>query len=232
MDYNIAVCDDQEAERGYLSVLVDQWSKDRGHRIQISTFSSAENFLFQYEEQKAYDILLLDIEMGQMNGVELAKVLRKENDKIQIIFVTGYSDYISEGYEVEALHYLMKPVKEEKLWEVLDRAAQKLAKNEKILNLESSGGIYRIPVYQIRYAEVYGNYVTIHAAEEIRVKMTLGELEESLNERFLRISRSYLVNLTRILRVTKKEILLNDGTSLSLPRGAYEQVNRAIINMR
>lgn len=232
MDYNIAVCDDQEAERGYLSVLVDQWSKDRGHRIQISTFSSAENFLFQYEEQKAYDILLLDIEMGQMNGVELAKVLRKENDKIQIIFVTGYSDYISEGYEVEALHYLMKPVKEEKLWEVLDRAAQKLAKNEKILNLESSGGIYRIPVYQIRYAEVYGNYVTIHAAEEIRVKMTLGELEESLDERFLRISRSYLVNLTRILRVTKKEILLNDGTSLSLPRGAYEQVNRAIINMR
>lgn len=232
MDYNIAVCDDQEAERSYLSALAEQWAEDRGHRIQISAFSSAENFLFQYEDQKDYDILLLDIEMGQMNGVELAKVLRKENDKIQIIFVTGYSDYISEGYEVEALHYLMKPVKEEKLREVLDRAAQKLTKNEKILNLESSGRIYRIPVYQIRYAEVYGNYVTIHAAEEVRVKMILGELEESLDERFLRISRSYVVNLTRILRVTKKEILLNDGTSLSLPRGAYEQVNRAIINMR
>lgn len=170
--------------------------------------------------------------MGQMNGVEMAKVLRKENDKIQIIFVTGYSDYISEGYEVEALHYLMKPVKEEKLWEVLDRAADKLSRNEKMLNLESGGGIYRIPVYQIRYAEVYGNYVTIHAMEEVRVKMTLRELEEALDERFLRVSRSFIVNLTRILRVTKKEILLNDGTALPLPRGVYEQVNRAIINMR
>ena len=101
-----------------------------------------------------------------------------------------------------------------------------------MLNLESGGGIYQIPVYQIRYAEVYGNYVTIHATEEVRVKMTLGELEEALDERFLRVSRSFIVNLTRILRVTKKEILLNDGTALPLPRGAYEQVNRAIINMR
>lgn len=232
MNYNIAVCDDQEAERNYLSALVNQWSKNQPHTVQISAFSSAENFLFQYEDKKDYDILLLDIEMGQMNGVEMAKVLRKENDKIQIIFVTGYSDYISEGYEVEALHYLMKPVKEEKLWEVLDRAAAKLSRNEKMLNLESGGGIYQIPVYQIRYAEVYGNYVTIHAMEEVRVKMTLGELEEALDERFLRVSRSFIVNLTRILRVTKKEILLNDGTALPLPRGACEQVNRAIINMR
>lgn len=232
MNYNIAVCDDQEAERNYLSALVNQWSKNQPHAVQISAFSSAENFLFQYEDKKDYDILLLDIEMGQMNGVEMAKVLRKENEKIQIIFVTGYSDYISEGYEVEALHYLMKPVKEEKLWEVLDRAADKLSRNEKMLNLESGGGIYRIPVYQIRYAEVYGNYVTIHAMEEVRVKMTLRELEEALDERFLRVSRSFIVNLTRILRVTKKEILLNDGTALPLPRGAYEQVNRAIINMR
>lgn len=232
MNYNIAVCDDQEAERNYLSALVNQWSKNQPHAVQISAFSSAENFLFQYEDKKDYDILLLDIEMGQMNGVEMAKVLRKENEKIQIIFVTGYSDYISEGYEVEALHYLMKPVKEEKLWEVLDRAVDKISRNEKILNLESGSGIYRIPVYQIRYAEVYGNYVTIHAMEEVRVKMTLGELEEALDERFLRVSRSFIVNLTRILRVTKKEILLNDGTALPLPRGAYEQVNRAIINMR
>ena len=66
--------------------------------------------------------------MGDMDGVTMAKQLRKNNDIVQIVFITGYSDYISEGYEVAALHYLMKPVKEEKLCSVLDRAAEKLQK--------------------------------------------------------------------------------------------------------
>ena len=90
----------------------------------------------------------------------------------------------------------------------------------------------RIPVYQIRYADVYGNYVTIHTSEVLKIKMTLGELEKELDERFYRAGRSVIVNLTLISRVTKTEIRLNDGTSIPLPRGAYDGVNRAIINMR
>lgn len=69
----------------------------------------------------------------------MAEALRKNNDIVQIVFITGYSDYISEGYEVAALHYLMKPVKEEKLCSVLDRAAEKLQKNETVLNFEIGG---------------------------------------------------------------------------------------------
>ena len=195
-------------------------------------FASAEDFLFQYAEKSDYDILLLDIEMGSMDGVTMAKTLRKDNDTIQIIFITGYSDYISEGYEVAALHYLMKPVKQEKLFSVLDRAVEKLAKNEKVLNFEMSGEMVRIPIYQIRYAEVFGNYVTIHADDKLKIKMSLGELERELDDRFYRVGRSVIVNLTQISRVTKLEIKLNDGTAISLPRGAYDGVNRAIINMR
>jgi DNA-binding LytR/AlgR family response regulator len=90
----------------------------------------------------------------------------------------------------------------------------------------------RVPIYQIRYAEVFGNYVTIHAQSDVTVKMTLGELEKQLDERFYRVGRSTIVNLTQISRVTKTEIKLADGTALSLPRGAYEGVNRAIIQMR
>lgn len=71
---------------------------------------SAEAFWFQYEEEKDYEILLLDIEMEQMNGIELATKLRTDDETIQIIFITGYPDYIAQGYEVAALHYLMKPV--------------------------------------------------------------------------------------------------------------------------
>ena len=232
MNYKIAICDDSEIDRDYVSNLVAEWSRGAAHTIQVDFFPSAEKFLFHYEDENDYDILLLDIEMGDMDGVTMAKKLRRDNDTVQIIFITGYSDYISEGYEVAALHYLMKPVKQDKLFSVLDRAVEKLAKNEKVLNFEISGEMVRVPVYQIRYADVFGNYVTIHATTDITVKMTLGELGKSLDERFYRAGRSVIINLTQISRVTKTEIKLADGTVIPLPRGAYEGLNRAIINMR
>lgn len=232
MKYKVAICDDSDADRRYIMDMVRSWASAAGHEVQIDGFPSAESFLFRYAGESDYDILLLDIEMGAMDGVTMAKELRKSNDTVQIIFITGYSDYISEGYEVAALHYLMKPVNEEKLCLVLDRAAEKLAKNERVLNFEVSGEMVRVPIYQIRYADVLGNYVTVHALTDVTVKMTLGELEKQLDERFYRVGRSALVNLMQVSRVTRAEIRLNDGTAIPLPRGAYEGVNRAIINMR
>ena len=232
MRYKIAICDDCDVDRQYILNMVTLWGERSGYIVHIDLFSSAENFLFHYAEEGDYDILLLDIEMGAMDGVTMAKRLRKENDTVQIVFITGYSDYILEGYEVAALHYLMKPVKEEKLCAVLDRAAQKLAKNEKVLNFEIGGEMIRVPIYQIRYADVFGNYVTIHALSDVTVKMTLSDLEKQLDERFYRAGRSCIVNLSQISRVTKAEIKLSDGTAIPLPRGAYDGINRAIINMR
>lgn len=231
MTYKAAVCDDSAADRQYLSDLVRQWARSAGHTVTIAEFPSAESFLFHYAEEKDYDILLLDIEMGNMDGITMARRLRRENDTVQIVFITGYSDYIAEGYEVDALHYLMKPTGRDKLFSVLDRAAEKLKKNEKVLTLETGGETIRIPVYQIRYADVQGNYVTIHASVDVTVKMTLRELASELDDRFYRAGRSLIINLTRISRVTKTEIRLSDGTALPLPRVAYEGVNRAIINM-
>lgn len=232
MAYKIAICDDSGADRAYATGFVEHWAKCRGHKVEIREFPSAESFLFHYEEKKDYDILLLDIEMGTMDGVTMAKKVRRDNETVQIVFITGYSDYIAEGYEVAALHYLVKPVKEEKLHAVLDRAAEKLTKNEKVLHFEVGGEMVRLPIYQIRYADVQGNYVTIHGQTDLTVKMTLGDLEKQLDERFYRVGRSVIVNITQISRVTKTEIRLADGMVLPLPRGAYEGVNRAIINMR
>lgn len=228
MKYKIAICDDSDADREYVLNMVNRWAAGAGQVVHTDTFTSAENFLFHYAEESDYDILLLDIEMGDMDGVTMAKQLRKNNDIVQIVFITGYSDYISEGYEVAALHYLMKPVKEEKLCSVLDRAAEKLQKNETVLNFEIGGEMLRLPIYQIRYADVFGNYVTIHALSDTTVKMTLGELEKQLDERFYRVGRSAIINLTQISRVTKSEIKLVDGTAIPLPRGAYDGINRAI----
>jgi DNA-binding LytR/AlgR family response regulator len=232
MKYKIAICDDSDADRQYVLHMVNRWAEGAGHAVHTDSFSSAENFLFHYAEESDYDILLLDIEMGVMDGVTMAKQLRQNNETVQIVFITGYSDYISEGYEVAALHYLMKPVKEEKLCEVLDRAAEKISKNEKVLTLATGGEMVRIPIYQIRYADVSGNYVTVHALSDTTLKMTLGELEKQLDERFYRVGRSTIINLTQVSRVTKTEIRLADQTAIPLPRGAYDGINRAIINMR
>lgn len=232
MKYKIAICDDSDADTQYVLDMVNRWAVSSDYTLQINTFHSAESFLFHYSKESDFDILLLDIEMGDMDGVEMAKKIRKDNDTIQIIFITGYSDYILEGYEVAALHYLIKPVKEEKLSAVLNRAVDKLTKNEKTLHFETNGEMIRVPIYQIRYADVYGNYVTIHANSDITVKMTLGELEKQLDERFYRAGRSVIFNLTQISRVTKTEVKLNDGTSVNIPRGAYDGINQAIIRMR
>ena len=229
MELRIAVCDDAEKDRTYISGLVEDWAAQAGHQAEITAFSSAESFLFRYAEDKNWDILLLDIEMGAMDGVSLAKRVRKDNEAVQIVFVTGYSDYIAEGYEVAALHYLMKPVKTDKFFAVMDRAMEKCRRNERCLLLEMPGEMVRLPLYQIKYLEVRQNYVTIHAKADYTVKRPLAEFERELDEGFCRVGRAMIVNLKCVRRVTRTEVYLDDGTALPLPRGAYETLNRAII---
>ncbi len=230
MAYKIAVCDDNHADSSFAVELVSKWAQERGISVKTEAFSSAESFLFRYAEDKNWDILLLDIEMGAMDGVTMAKKVRAHNEAVQIVFITGYSDYIAEGYEVAALHYLMKPVNAQKLLSVLDRALDKRKQEERCLNLEAYGEMVRIPFYEIRYLDVHQNYVTVHAKADHTVKRTLGDFEKELDDRFCRVGRGLILNLKHIQRVTKTEVRLSDGTVLSLPRGAYEPLNRAIIS--
>ena len=225
--YKIAICDDSHADSDYITTLVKKWAKDR--IIQIETYTSAEAFMFNYAEEKDFDILLLDIEMGKMDGVTMAKAIRQDNESVQIVFITGYSEYIADGYDVAALHYLIKPVKKEQLWSVLDRAAERLKKNEKELLLKTADETVVMPVREIRYLDVQQNYVTVHGKVDVTVKRTLGEFEKELDERFFRLGRSYIVNLTCVRRISKTEVILTDGSAIPLPRGQYDALNRAII---
>lgn len=226
-DYKIAICDDSQADAEYIATLVKEWAKDR--TAIIKTFPSAEAFMFNYTEENDFDILLLDIEMGKMDGVTMAKAIRQDNESVQIVFITGYSEYIADGYDVAALHYLIKPVKKEQLWSVLDRAAERLKKNEKELLLKTADETVVMPVREIRYLDVQQNYVTVHGKVDVTVKRTLGEFEKELDERFFRLGRSYIVNLTCVRRISKTEVILTDGSAIPLPRGQYDALNRAII---
>lgn len=230
MIYKIAICDDSKEDTGYVAGLLKKWSAQRQMAVQAECFPSAESFLFQYAEDKNYDILLLDIEMEQMDGVTMARQIRRDNETVQIVFITGYSEYIAEGYEVAALHYLLKPVNEEKLFAVLDRAVEKLRRSERCLTLALSGEMVRIPLHEIRYLDVQQNYVTVHGKADYTVKKSLGEFEKLLDEEFFRLGRGGIVNLSYISRVTKTDVYLKDGSVLPLPRGKYEALNRAIIS--
>ena len=229
MAYRVAVVDDNITDAEFVKGILNGWAQLRQVAVQAMVFPSAESFLFRYAEDKEWDILLLDIEMGAMDGVTMAKRVRQDNEAVQIVFITGYSDYIAEGYEVAALHYLMKPVNREKLLTVLDRALEKRKQEERCLNLESYGEMVRLPFYEIRYLDVHQNYVTVHAKADYTVKRTLGDFEKELDDRFCRVGRGLILNLKFIQRVTKTEVRLSDGTVLPLPRGAYEPLNRAII---
>lgn len=240
MTLNIAVCDDDSGLSENVVKAVKTWAdlhqtdlhQTDEHRchVNFSCYSSAEEFLFHYSERKKFDILLLDIEMKKINGVELARTVRRENKEVQIIFITGYMEYIADGYEVEALHYLLKPLDTEKLYSVLNRAVEKLRHNEQAVFITCGDESVRIPLYQIRFVEVQRNYITVHADTDYSVKKTLGEFEKELNESFFRVGRSFIVNLKYIRKITKVDIYLSDGMTIPLPRGVYDSLNRAMIN--
>lgn len=232
MSYRIAITDDNPADIKYIHSVLERWADARSLSVHIDSYPSAEAFLFQYEENPACDIILLDIEMPGMDGVTMAKRLREKNSTAVIVFITGYSDYIAEGYDVSALHYLMKPVDPDRFMEVLDRAVERLRREEKYLTVKTTNEIVRIPMSSVLFLEAARNYVTIHAEGrgDFVVRHKLGDFENKLDERFLRVGRSYIVNLTKLYRITRSEVLFPDGAVLPLPRGAYDTLNRAIID--
>lgn len=230
MSYRFAICDDDQDYARYLEGLAAAWAQGAGTALEVERFPSAQAFLFRWEERRDFDVLLLDIEMDGMDGVKLARAVRRENDDVQIVFVTGYTDYIAEGYEVSALHYLTKPVNEEKLLQVLTRAVGRLKRNEKALTLVLPDQTVRLPLPQVRYLEVVHNYVTVHAGRDYSVKRPLSELEKELDGRFFRVGRSYILNLAFVRRASRTEAELTTGERIPLPRGQYDKLNRAIID--
>lgn len=231
MALSIAVCDDNETDLQYITGLVNDWAIQGRIPVSVRTFPSAEAFLFHYSENKDYDILLLDVEMGKLNGIDLAKQIRTQNSCVQIVFITGYPDFIAEGYEVSALHYLMKPVKPEKLAEVLNRAADLSQKERPFLLVSSERETIRLFFDDIYYAESQGHYMLIHTQQtQYRVRMTVSGLLEKLDEGFCRCGRSFVVSLRHICRITKSEIFLENQVSLPLGRGQYDEINKAMIH--
>lgn len=230
----IAVCEDEAPQADYLKALLDRWQELSGSRALVDVFCSAEQFLFEADGRQPYDLLLLDIQMGEMNGMELARKVRLEDKRVKIVFLTGIADYAIEGYEVGAVQYLLKPVKEPEFFALLDRITEEVTQKEtEYFIFEENGRVHRVPLGEILYAEADGHYVVLKTADGEnmwRWKENFSEAAAELSGKgFFLLRRGLCVNISRITRIGRTECELENGELLPVGKGKYQALNEAFI---
>ena len=228
----IAICEDDKIQRKEIRTSVEAYFRRQGCPVAIREFENALQLLMEYDEAKGWDILLLDIQMEGMDGVTLARQLRERDEALAIIFITGTTDYIFEGFSLHALNYLVKPFEEEKLFACLKKAQEQQERQGDFLLLRVEKELVRLRKDQILRVESDGHYLeVITKKQSCRVKMAMKELERELEGfPFFRLSRSDLVHLQAIERIQRKELRLVNGDCLPIPRGKYREVSEAFLD--
>lgn len=237
--FRIAICEDEKVQIEYLQMLLEQWQERYDEKMTVDTYTSAEQYLFETEGKVPYDLLLLDIQMGHMNGVELARKVREQDTKVKIIFLTGIKDYAIEGYEVGAVRYLLKPVKEAVLFSLLDKLCDE-AKEQKedFLFFQTGGVTNRVRFSEILYAEAEGHYVVLKTAcpeekgqtKEWKWKENISARSEELEAKgFFLLRRGLYVNLAKVEQIGKVECVLENGEVLPVTKARYQALNEAFI---
>ncbi|MCM1579394.1 MAG: LytTR family DNA-binding domain-containing protein, partial [Ruminococcus sp.] len=209
MQINIALCDDDEEQVKNLRKLVCEWAEHKPFGVNIAEYESGGQFLFLYPDRPC-GLLLLDIEMKGISGMELAKKLRSKGDMLPIVFITGFSDYMNEGYDVEALHYLLKPVDREKLFGVLDRyAANRERPKETAVTTEE--GVRHIPVNGIVCIEAFGRKCCVSLEDKSRLMCCMSIKEFEGLPGFIHCHRSYIVNLGQVRTLKESSLVMETG---------------------
>ncbi len=228
----IAVCDDEQAQRKMIVLSTRKYFLENKIPVCIEEYESAEQLLFQYESCSDFDIVLLDIQMRGMDGIALAKHLRQKNEALAIIFITAMTDYIYEGFKLNAINYLLKPLDEVKLFTCLQSALEQCRKQQEFLILKVDKELIKVKKHQILRVESDGHYLKIVTGVQCyRVKKSMKEIEMELYEEyFLKISRSDILNLHGVERITTKEITLINGDRLIVPKGKHKEISEAFMN--
>ena len=232
--FRIAICEDEKVVLDFESSLVKEWGEASICKgaFELDTYVSSEQFIFESEDKAPYDVLIFDIQMKNMNGMELAKKLRARGCDAVIIFVTGVPDYAIEGYEVGAVRYILKPVKPEVLKQLLDAAyAERQKKTEDYFVLGQGADLERISFEKIVYIEARGHYVFLKGIDfEREWKAGFAETAAAFEGRgFFCLRRGLMVNLAHVARITRTDCILDDGEALPVARGVYKELNEAFI---
>ena len=222
----IAVCDDEER---FLTDIKDHiYEIYNSMDVVVDCFTSGKNLINSFDKQ-SYDLVFLDIEMPEIDGLTLAKMLREKSNELNIVFLTGHIEYALEGYEVNALRYLTKPVKKDKMLEVLHYVSEKLTKNHK-LKIRVGGEDTFIDVNDIVYFEAQNQYIMIYTKTgEYLVRYNISDYENELvKDGFFRTHRSYLVNLSKVKKIGKAEVIMEGDKEVPVSRNTVKALKEAL----
>ncbi len=232
MRIRIAVVEDEIEQYEYVKKLLTKWSEQSGESISVTHVTCGEEFLINYNQPDSFDVLFMDIYMRKMNGMELAKEIRKYDREVQMVFLTGVSDYVFEGYEIGAVRYLLKPVEQEKLAETMAVCLEKLKqKSDDYISFKYQGELLRLLRSDILYVEVYGHYLRmVTKTDTYEWKDSLQSMKSKLDERrFVEANRSVIVNMEYVSKITREECLLENGSCIHVSKGAYKGLNEAFM---
>ena len=219
----IAICDDDEKTKEYIVSLI----KKQYPNAKICCFSTAEELI---AGRNFFDICFLDIEMGSVSGIELAKRIRKEQENSRkrsiIIFVTAFQEYMEDAFDVNAFHYLVKPIKEKKFAEVFQRAVNEVAsaseRREKYIIVKDGENKKKLLLREIQYIESSDRKVIFHMDNGLtETYARMYDLENSLGDSFFRTHRCYVVNLEKVTAYSANSIQVLNGDSIMLAEKKY-----------
>ncbi|MDO5016031.1 MAG: LytTR family DNA-binding domain-containing protein [Eubacteriales bacterium] len=234
----IAIIEDNPVHRQLIMDLVVNWQATGDPSGEVREFPSAQAFLFAAEDEP-FDLLLVDIMMPDMSGMELAKKLRLANNRTLIVFLTAEASFVFEGYKVEALDYLLKPVNKKELEKVLDRAKLQCKREPAKILVETPDGYQSLELSRIIYLEAQDKEIVFYlhsetpTPEQLRIRATLQtwieKIEESLEPGmvFCQPHRSYYCNLAWVVRVEPTLLHLVQDQTVPLARSRKQDFMEA-----
>ena len=222
----IAICDDEEKYRIELKTILDKLLINADYNI--DTFEDGK-VLEESFAATPYDLVFLDIEMPSIDGITLAKKIRAASENVFIVFLTGHIEYALEGYEVNALRYLTKPVDINKLKEVLKFIQDKQGNDRQII-IKEDGEEILIDISDVIYMESMNQNVRIVTTNgEHIIRYNIGDFEEKLKGfGFFRIHRGYLIALSKVKRLVKNDVIMEDNTTLPVSRSNVKPLKDAL----
>lgn len=213
----IAICDDNKNDLNLTSSLIKDYCEKAMLEVEIDLYPTG-SLLLPHVSKGAYELYILDIYMEPIDGMELARAIRKTDNDCEIIFLTTSPDFALEGFGVHAIGYLLKPLIPSALSELLDRHSSRFLRSARYITIKHSRSTVRLRRRVILYAEIYGKQTIIYTLDGTYQTWTsLDELERQLDgEPFLRCHRSYIVNMQCIDRVQGASFILENGSQIPI----------------
>lgn len=226
----LAVCDDMPIECAGIAKQIENILKQSNIDFLIKKFFSGQELL---QSKESFDVIFLDIKMPKISGMELAKELREQEKQSLIIFITSASEYVFEAFDVEAFQYLLKPVQNDKLKIVLEKALKRteIDANSDFLIISVNRQIKKVFLKDILYIESVGRIAKIHCSTgTLETYEQIGVLEDKLSKKsFFRCHKCFLVNLDYVDAFNKTEVNLENGEKIMLAKRRYDDFQRAIL---